>query len=122
MTKPLQAIIANINNIAAVSLLMTTLVSGSMTNAAFRRQNVVTVINANLPDPSWISAEDRAWHAFATNNPGVTHVQLASAPAATDPWTVLQKDAFPTVGVWCNGIEVWASNVRQVADGSLYSI
>ena len=76
------------------------------------------MINENFPDPSWIRAEDGTCYAFATNNPVVTLVQLASAPAATGHWTVLPQDALPTVGAWCNGIEVWARDVRQVADGS----
>src|SRR5271163_2222270 len=107
-----------LNNIAAVSLLATRFASASTSKAAFRRQNAVPVINANFPDPSWIRARDGTWYAFATNNPGVTHVQVASAPAATGPWTVLNKDALATVGAWCDGIEVWAPDVRQVADGS----
>ena len=78
-----------LNNIAAVSLLMATLVSASTTNVAFRRQNAVPVINANFPDPSWIRVEDGTWYAFATKNLGVAHVQVASAPAATGPWTLL---------------------------------
>jgi beta-xylosidase len=107
-----------VNNIATVSFLTGTLASASTTNAAFRRQNAVPVINANFPDPSWIRAEDGTWYAFATNNPSITHVQVASAPAATCLWTVLQQDALPTVGRWCNGIEVWSSDVWQVADGT----
>jgi hypothetical protein len=107
-----------LNSTTTVTFVATSVVSASMTNAAFRRQNAVLVINANFPDPSWIRAKDGTWYAFATNNPGVTHVQVASAPAATGPWTVLQQDALPTVGVWCDGIEVWALDVRQVGDGS----
>jgi len=30
---------------------------------------------------------------------------------------VLQQNALPTVGACCNGIEVWATDVQQVADG-----
>jgi beta-xylosidase len=109
---------AILNNIAAASLLTATLVSASTANAAFRRQNANPVINDNFPDTSWIRAEDGTWYAFATNNPGVTHVQLASAPAAAGPWTVLQRDTLLKVEAWCNGIEVRAPDVRQVADGS----
>lgn len=107
-----------LNNIAAVSLLTVSFATASTPKAAFRRQSAVPVMNANFPDPSWIRTTDGTWYAFATNDPGVRHVQVASAPAATGPWNVLSKDALPTVGAWCNGIEVWAPDVRQVADGS----
>ena len=107
-----------LNKIAAVSLLAARFASASTSKAVFRRQNAVPIINANSPNPSWIRAQDGIWCAFATNNPGVTHVQVASAPAATGPWTVPNKDALATVGAWCNEIEVWALDVRQVADGS----
>jgi hypothetical protein len=101
-------------NITAISLLTPTFVSASTTNAAFRRQNAVPVINASFPDSSWIRAEDGTWYAFATNNPGITHVQVASAPAAAGPWTVLQQDALPKVvqldrslGTGCTASRRW---------------
>jgi len=108
-----------LSDIAAISLVAASFASATtMDDVVFRRQNAVPVINANFPDPSWIRATDGTWYAYATNNPGVTHVQVASAPSATGPWTVLKKEALPTVGAWCNGIEVWAPDVRQIEDGT----
>jgi hypothetical protein len=67
-------------------------------------QNATPVISSNLADPDFIRAADGAWNAFATNYKGM-HVQVASAPTASGPWTVLPEDALPQVGKWANGIE-----------------
>ncbi|RLL94793.1 hypothetical protein CFD26_103344 [Aspergillus turcosus] len=70
------------------------------------------VITANFPDPSVIQVEDGDWYAFATNN-GVYNVQIATSHDFEN-WTVLNQDALPDAGVWSDGTNVWAPDVREI--------
>lgn len=84
------------------------------------------VITRDFPDPSAIQA-DGGWYAYSTNSSyggHVVNVPVATAPAATGPWTTAGTDALPTLPGWVaydsgSGThDVWAPDVSRRDDGS----
>lgn len=74
------------------------------------------VLQLNFPDPSILRDEDGTWYAFATAGNG-RQVQVASAPAASGPWTYLDDDVLPSPGGWTTGQNTWAPDVVRVGKG-----
>lgn len=75
-------------------------------------------LDRDFPDPSIVKDSDGKWYAFATTD-GRRNVQVATAPAARGPWTLLENvDALPDTGRWTDGQNTWAPDVRRLADGS----
>ena len=96
----------------SVALLLTSVTSTPLSLLQSRETNLDPVINANFPDPSILYDGD-TWYAFATNN-GVHNVQVASSPSISGPWTILAQDLLPITGIWSNGANVWAPDIRKV--------
>ncbi|KAF8915546.1 glycosyl hydrolase [Mucidula mucida] len=73
------------------------------------------VIDSDFADPAWIQVGDSYW-AFSTTSGGL-HVPMATS-SDFNTWTrVSGYDALPTVGAWSTGINVWAPDVVQLANG-----
>lgn len=77
----------------------------------FRVQEVgaVLAIDSDFPDPSFVQAADGTWYAFGTNGNG-KRVQVASS-VDFKSWTLLDKEALPTLASWETEIDHWAPDV-----------
>lgn len=74
------------------------------------------LIEADFADPDMIKVGG-TYYAYATNA-GQHNVQVAKAPAAEGPWTVLNDDALPALGVWAETGMTWAPEVLPRPDGT----
>lgn len=76
-------------------------------------------IARDFPDPSIIQGGD-GWYAFATRpvDGSQRNVQWAKAADPEGPWTYIDSDLLPNAGAWQDNANVWAPDVRQVADGT----
>jgi arabinan endo-1,5-alpha-L-arabinosidase len=84
------------------------------------------VITRDFPDPSAIQT-DTGWYAYSTNSSyggQVVNVPVATAPAATGPWSAGGTDALPTLPGWVaydsgsGSHDVWAPDVSRRDDGT----
>lgn len=77
----------------------------------FRVQEVgaVLAIDSDFPDPTLVQATDGTWYAFGTNGNG-KRVQVASS-VDFKSWTLLDKEALPTLANWETEIDHWAPDV-----------
>lgn len=66
-------------------------------------------LDTDFPDPGFVQADDGTWYAFGTNGNNRT-VQVAKS---TDfkTWTLLDKEALPTLAGWETQIDHWAPDV-----------
>lgn len=72
-------------------------------------------LNKDFPDPAILKDPNSAnWYAFATAGNG-KKVQVASAPAATGPWTWLNIDPITSAGPWALNQDIWAPDVRYLS-------
>lgn len=76
-------------------------------------------IARDFPDPAIIQGGD-GWYAFATRpvDGSQRNVQWAKASDPEGPWTYIDSDLLPSAGAWQDNKNVWAPDVRQVADGT----
>lgn len=76
-------------------------------------------IDRDFPDPAIIQGGD-GWYAFATRpvDGSKRNVQWAKAADPEGPWTYIDSDLLPNAGAWQDNENVWAPDVRQVADGT----
>ncbi|KAE8360824.1 glycosyl hydrolase [Aspergillus caelatus] len=83
----------------------------------FRVQEVgaVLAIDSDFPDPTFVQATDGTWYAFGTNGNG-KRVQVASS-VDFKSWTLLDKEALPTLANWETEIDHWAPDVIRRDDG-----
>ncbi|OJJ97720.1 glycoside hydrolase family 43 protein [Aspergillus aculeatus ATCC 16872] len=72
-------------------------------------------IDSDFPDPGFVQGDDGAWYAFGTNGNGRT-VQVATSPDF-ESWTLLDKEAMPTLAGWETAVDHWAPDVVQRNDG-----
>ncbi|GIJ86982.1 hypothetical protein Asppvi_005881 [Aspergillus pseudoviridinutans] len=72
-------------------------------------------INSDFPDPGFVRSTDGAWYAFGTNGNG-KRIQVARS---TDfkTWTLLNKEALPTLAGWETERDHWAPDVIRRTDG-----
>ncbi|PYH38201.1 glycoside hydrolase family 43 protein [Aspergillus neoniger CBS 115656] len=72
-------------------------------------------LDTDFPDPGFVQADDGTWYAFGTNGNNRT-VQVAKS---TDfkTWTLLDKEALPTLAGWETQIDHWAPDVVRRNDG-----
>jgi beta-xylosidase len=77
-------------------------------------------INSDFPDPSFVRSTDGTWYAFGSNGNG-KRVQVARS-TDFNTWTLLNKEALPTLAGWETEIDHWAPDVirRVCALASLY--
>lgn len=68
-------------------------------------------IDSDFPDPGFVQGDDGAWYAFGTNGNGRT-VQVATSPDF-ESWTLLDKEAMPTLAGWETAVDHWAPDVVQ---------
>lgn len=101
----------------AAAACLTTLFTSVLTSPIQpRAQGPWLAIDTNFPDPSFVQADDGTWYAFGTNGNG-KRVQVASSPDF-NTWTLLDKEALPTLAGWETEVDHWAPDVvRRV--GSL---
>lgn len=91
----------------ALSLtLLTTVLSSPI---ALRTTGPWLALDTDFPDPGFVQADDGTWYAFGTNGNNRT-VQVAKS---TDfkTWTLLDKEALPTLAGWETQIDHWAPDV-----------
>lgn len=70
------------------------------------------VLDTNFPDPSFVQdGNDDSWYAFGTNGNG-KRVQVAHS-TDFETWTLLDKEALPTLAGWETEIDHWAPDVVQ---------
>jgi arabinan endo-1,5-alpha-L-arabinosidase len=117
--------------ITAATLLVAAGLCGVGTATPAATATVVTVapqpvITRDFPDPSAIQA-DGGWYAYSTNSSyggHVVNVPVATAPAATGPWTAGGTDALPNLPDWVaydsgsGSYDVWAPDVSRRDDGT----
>ncbi|KAE8351379.1 glycosyl hydrolase [Aspergillus coremiiformis] len=75
----------------------------------------VKVLDTDFPDPSFVQAADGTWYAFGSNGNG-KRIQIASSPDFKT-WTLLDKEALPTLAGWETNIDHWAPDVIRRDDG-----
>lgn len=68
-------------------------------------------INADFPDPGFVKGHDGLWYAFGTNGNG-KRVQVATSPDFKT-WTLLDREALPTLAGWETEVDHWAPDVIQ---------
>lgn len=73
------------------------------------------LIDADFPDPDVLQVGD-TFYAYSTSS-GAGRVPVASAPAATGPWTIT-GDALPERPPWAGDGGFWAPDVSLRTDGS----
>ena len=79
-----------------------------------RAGEVDLAIDADFPDPSFIQADDGSFYAFGTSGNG-KRVQVAHS-ADFKTWTLLDKEALPTLSPWETERDHWAPHViRRVS-------
>ncbi|KAL1846818.1 hypothetical protein Plec18170_008959 [Paecilomyces lecythidis] len=66
-------------------------------------------LDTDFPDPSFVGDPNGGWYAFGTNGNGKT-IQVASSPDF-QKWTLLNKEALPTLGGWETNVNHWAPDV-----------
>lgn len=66
-------------------------------------------LDLDFPDPGFVGTPSGVWYAFGTNGNG-KRVQVASSPDF-QKWTVLDKEALPTLSGWETGSNHWAPDV-----------
>ncbi|KAL8383155.1 hypothetical protein RB595_006760 [Gaeumannomyces hyphopodioides] len=75
-------------------------------------------MSVDFPDPAIVQDKDGSWYAFGTSG-NSKNIQVATAPAATGPWTYLsQTEPLPNPGNWTTGRNTWAPDVRVLGNGS----
>ncbi|KAL8409998.1 hypothetical protein RB594_008187 [Gaeumannomyces avenae] len=75
-------------------------------------------MDVDFPDSAIVQDKDGSWYAFGTSGNG-KNIQVATAPAATGPWTHLsQTEPLPHPGSWTTGRNTWAPDVRVLGNGS----
>ncbi|OJJ68942.1 hypothetical protein ASPBRDRAFT_132454 [Aspergillus brasiliensis CBS 101740] len=72
-------------------------------------------LDTDFPDPGFVQADDGTWYAFGTNGNNRT-VQVAKS-ADFKTWTLLDKEALPTLAGWETQIDHWAPDVVRRNDG-----
>ncbi|KAJ9214530.1 CAZyme family GH43 [Paecilomyces variotii] len=72
-------------------------------------------LDTDFPDPSFVGTPDGTWYAFGTNGNG-KRVQVASS-SDFQKWTLLDKEALPTLGGWETDVNHWAPHVIMRNDG-----
>ncbi|PWY71830.1 endo-arabinase [Aspergillus sclerotioniger CBS 115572] len=72
-------------------------------------------IDSDFPDPGFVQADDGTWYAFGTNGNNRT-VQVAKS-SDFKTWTLLDKEALPTLAGWETAIDHWAPDVIRRNDG-----
>ncbi|BCR87340.1 glycoside hydrolase family 43 protein [Aspergillus chevalieri] len=80
-----------------------------------RAQGPWLALDTNFPDPSFVQADDKTWYAFGTNGNG-KRVQVARSPDF-NTWTLLDKEALPTLAGWETEVDHWAPDVIRRKDG-----
>lgn len=68
-------------------------------------------LDTDFPDPSFVKGNDGLWYAFGTNGNG-KRVQVATSPDFYS-WTLLDKEALPTLAGWETSVDHWAPDVIQ---------
>lgn len=74
-----------------------------------RAQGPWLALDTNFPDPSFVQADDGTWYAFGTNGNG-KRVQVATSKDFKT-WTLLDKEALPTLAGWETEVDHWAPDV-----------
>jgi beta-xylosidase len=79
------------------------------TSAIMEAKGPWMVINSDFPDPGFVRSADGTWYAFGTNGNG-KRIQVARS---TDfkTWTLLNKEALPTLAGWETERDHWAPDV-----------
>ena len=75
-----------------------------------KRSSLRFALDANFPDPAFISVDGK-FYAFATTN-GKQNVPIAVSDDFSQ-WTITGEDALRTVPSWSNG-GIWAPDVVQL--------
>lgn len=92
------------------------LASGVALLASLAAATPSQVLNEDFPDPTILKDPNSSnWYSFATAGNG-KKIQVASAPAATGPWTWLNIDPIASAGPWALNQDIWAPDVRYLAD------
>jgi hypothetical protein len=83
--------------------------TGGFTSAIMGARGPWMVINSDFPDPGFVRNTDGTWYAFSTNGNG----KRVQVPRSTDfkIWTLLNKEALPTLAGWETERDHWAPDV-----------
>jgi hypothetical protein len=90
-------------------LLCLTTVIAVFTSAIMEARGPWMVINSDFPDPGFVRSTDGTWYAFGTNGNG-KRIQVARSTDFTT-WTLLNKEALPTLAGWETERDHWAPDV-----------
>lgn len=104
-----------VRRILLIALIFVLTLGGTATAAkGFASVGPAVLVNADFPDPDVLQV-GATFYAYSTSS-GAGRTPVASAPAATGPWT-MHGDALPVKPTWAGSGGFWAPDVSRRTDG-----